>query len=314
MASKRRYSKRNTPCAEGVTRCVAIGATALLFCFAASCQRTRISSETIEESGPSAPDLRQCTRIETRFVRPITDVFPSIEGRQSVLSSDEFAYVKGFQVFLVDEQQRIKAIGNQIAKARHIITRRSDAVYAVPALRDVAHVVCYRGTTELTSFMLKERSAFCTPDQEWFDYGDTGLDLFDFTPQVQVFAVRSACAYNIRKLWDSARFVDPNRWCDAVQRRFSEVNLVYLSHAMHYFRCPAAGEGKCHYAINPDCKRDSPRNTVLLFETKAGWNQHGGPELFTFDNHDPKGGLVLLNDGTVKFVRTEEELKQLRWK
>jgi hypothetical protein len=29
---------------------------------------------------------------------------------------------------------------------------------------------------------------------------------------------------------------------------------------------------------------------VLLFETKAGWNQHGGPELFTFDNHDPKGG------------------------
>ncbi len=30
--------------------------------------------------------------------------------------------------------------------------------------------------------------------------------------------------------------------------------------------------------------------------------------------HNPKGGLVLLNDGTVKFIRTEEELKQLRWK
>jgi hypothetical protein len=59
---------------------------------------------------------------------------------------------------------------------------------------------------------------------------------------------------------------------------------------------------------------NSPADVVLLFETKAGWNQHGGPELFTFDNHDPKGGLVLLNDGTVKFVRTEEELKQLRWK
>jgi hypothetical protein len=35
--------------------------------------------------------------------------------------------------------------------------------------------------------------------------------------------------------------------------------------------------------------------------------------LFVFDNHDPKGGLVFLNDGTVKFIRTEEELKQLRW-
>ena len=53
---------------------------------------------------------------------------------------------------------------------------------------------------------------------------------------------------------------------------------------------------------------------VLLFETKAGWNQHGGPELFTFDNHDPKGGHVLLKNGTVKFIRTEDELRQLRWK
>jgi len=68
------------------------------------------------------------------------------------------------------------------------------------------------------------------------------------------------------------------------------------------------------YAMNPNCRADSPKDMVLLFESKAGWNQHGGPELFAFDNHDPKGGLVLLNDGTVKFIRTEEELKQLRWK
>jgi hypothetical protein len=66
--------------------------------------------------------------------------------------------------------------------------------------------------------------------------------------------------------------------------------------------------------MNRDCEPTSPGDTVLLFETTAGWNQHGGPELFTFDNHDPKGGCVLLNDGTVKFVRTKEELAQLRWK
>jgi len=40
----------------------------------------------------------------------------------------------------------------------------------------------------------------------------------------------------------------------------------------------------------------------------------GGPELFTFDNHEPRGGYVLLNDGTVKFIRTQEELNSLRWK
>ena len=66
--------------------------------------------------------------------------------------------------------------------------------------------------------------------------------------------------------------------------------------------------------MNPNCKPDSPADMILLFETKDGWNQHGGPELFTFNNHDPKGGCVLLNDDTVKFIRTEEELHQLRWK
>ena len=68
------------------------------------------------------------------------------------------------------------------------------------------------------------------------------------------------------------------------------------------------------YAMNPDCEPNSPPDTVLLLEAEPSWNRHGGPALFTFDNHDPKGGLVLLNDGTVKFIRTEEELTQLRWK
>ena len=34
----------------------------------------------------------------------------------------------------------------------------------------------------------------------------------------------------------------------------------------------------------------------------------------TFENHDPKGDCVLLNNGTVKFIRTEEELQKLKWK
>jgi hypothetical protein len=62
------------------------------------------------------------------------------------------------------------------------------------------------------------------------------------------------------------------------------------------------------------CTKGSPADTLLLFETKAGWNQHGGPELFTFANHDPEGGCVVLNDSTVRFVRTEDKFKQLRRK
>ncbi len=68
------------------------------------------------------------------------------------------------------------------------------------------------------------------------------------------------------------------------------------------------------YAMNSNCREGSPDDMVFLFESKPGWNQHGGPELFTFENHEPKGGCVLLNDGTVKFIRTEEELHALRWK
>ncbi len=92
------------------------------------------------------------------------------------------------------------------------------------------------------------------------------------------------------------------------------------------FRCPVSREPGnpdpgteivrptvSDYAMNHACDPNSP-HTVLSFETRPGWNQHGGPELFTFDNHDPKGGCILPNDGTVKFIRTKEELAQLRWK
>ena len=81
-----------------------------------------------------------------------------------------------------------------------------------------------------------------------------------------------------------------------------------------HFKCPSAREGKCHYAMNPHCEPNSPPDMVLLFETEGGWNKHGGPELFTFDHHEPRGGCVLLNDGTSRFIRTKEELEQLRWK
>ena len=99
-------------------------------------------------------------------------------------------------------------------------------------------------------------------------------------------------------------YPEPAKWCDLLVDYVSE----------EFFQCPGGKENKCHYAMNPNCEPDSAGDMVLLFETKAGWNQHGGPELFTFDNHEPEGGCVLLNGGTVKFIRMEDELQQLRWK
>ncbi len=112
-----------------------------------------------------------------------------------------------------------------------------------------------------------------------------------------------------KDLYSNSKLVypDPTNWCDAL-------GFAYSKSEMKILICPSASEGKCYYAMNPNCGPNSPGDMVLLFETKAGWNEHGGPELFTLDNHDPRGGCVLLNDGTVKFIRTEEELNALRWK
>jgi hypothetical protein len=150
------------------------------------------------------------------------------------------------------------------------------------------------------------------------------------TPQIQAIDLRTRCANNLKNQWYRFRFYnirkamrqnDPSirnktiypivtEWCDAMVWGSNASSKWYKK----YHVCPGAEEGENHYAMNPNCKPDSPPDMVLLFETKAGWNQHGGPKLFTFDNHEPKGGCVLLNDGTVKFIRTQEELQQLRWK
>ena len=136
----------------------------------------------------------------------------------------------------------------------------------------------------------------------------------------------SEAMHNLSDLWNrlqlcatkdelNEEYVLPHEWCDAIMHTYRNAGLSDEDANIKPFKCPSGGDARhSSYAMNSRCQPDSPRDTVLLFETKAGWNQHGGRELFTFDNHDPKGGLVLLNDGTVKFIRTEEELKQLRWK
>ena len=143
----------------------------------------------------------------------------------------------------------------------------------------------------------------------------------DMAPDMDKVAEEITREYESRKKYEEDKYSIinfvypmPRSWCDAMEALYGwHTSETYLSH-MKAHVCPGVNEGRSTYAMNPNCKYDSSPDTVLLFETKAGWNQYGGPELFTFENHDPKGGCVLLNDGTVKFIRTKEELRQLRWK
>jgi len=100
------------------------------------------------------------------------------------------------------------------------------------------------------------------------------------------------------------KYPAPDKWCDLLEKG----NYVLGGR----LRCAGDKKGPCSYAINPNCEPNSPNDVVLLFETKGGWNQSGGPEILTFENHKGKGCNVLFNDGHVEFVKPER-LGELKW-
>jgi prepilin-type processing-associated H-X9-DG protein len=104
---------------------------------------------------------------------------------------------------------------------------------------------------------------------------------------------------------NEGKYPTADKWCDLLLER----NLL----TEKQFICRNAGEGKCHYAMNPNCGPNSPSDMVLLFESRAGWNQSGGPELLAPENHGDKGCNILFNDGHVDFVK-KEELGKLKWR
>jgi len=98
----------------------------------------------------------------------------------------------------------------------------------------------------------------------------------------------------------------PQSWCDLLVEKFEGLGDV-----QGVFRCPLGGDGRCHYAMNPHADPCGPADVVLLFESKPGWNRHGGAELLTTDRH--QGANVLLVGGIVKFVKADE-LVGLKWR
>jgi hypothetical protein len=266
----------------------------LVFLGPVSCKKQPSSGATAFES---------CTRVEMQY-KPSTLEY--VSPRDEILTPSEVEYLRSLKVITLSDPNEIRALARWIRGELKALGPDFGMAY----LRVYVVINWYRGDRLLAS------TNYSMPP------GATDPALY--TPAIRALSARVKCFSNIRALRSnkalheayrapygrSGRFEGlkayppPGTWCDAVLATRDE----------RFFRCPSAGEGRCHYALNPDCEPNSPPDVVLLFETKAGWNQHGGPELFTFDNHDPKGGCVVLNDGTAKFIRTKEELAQLRWK
>ncbi|MHC4478278.1 MAG: ankyrin repeat domain-containing protein [Planctomycetota bacterium] len=105
------------------------------------------------------------------------------------------------------------------------------------------------------------------------------------------------------------RYPPSDKWCDTL------LKADYVGEKQFVCRSASAtgDEGRCHYAMNPNCGPNSPGDMVLLFETKGGWNHSGGPELISFDNHGGHGCNVAFNDMQVEFV-TPKQLGKLLWR
>lgn len=279
--------------------------------------------EIMDLSEHHPPDLSPCTRVEIQFKPSMLEYFFPYTSQQRLLSPSEKEYIQSLRTIIVKNPNNLKALTDEINKT----TRISGIVRQ----RSVAHINCYRYDERLFSFPIYNDVSIVTEGRYQFQCPYGLQSLRTLTPHLQSINLRVNCAANLENLWHRFRlyykaknagyirkvkkvYPIPKAWCDSIFRAYHHVADMTEESIMRFHVCPSAGEGKNHYAINPNCKYDSPPDMVLLFETKAGWNQHGGPELFTFDNHDPKGGCILLNDGTVKFIRTKEELQQLRWK
>ena len=98
-------------------------------------------------------------------------------------------------------------------------------------------------------------------------------------------------------------------WCDAIK---TNVGLEKV------FKCPAApnAASRCDYAFNNkldgmDAAKIDPQ-TVVIFESDAGWDAHGGPELMASHRHPKNGVIVGFADGHVEAV-PPARLNSLRW-
>ena len=101
-----------------------------------------------------------------------------------------------------------------------------------------------------------------------------------------------------------------DKWCDLL------VSFSRVEPNQFICRSSDAKVGESSYALNKNIAgkkySEVPPDTVLLFETKVGWNQVGGPELLTLENHKGEGCNVVFGDWHVEYVKAER-IGELKW-
>jgi hypothetical protein len=238
---------------------------------------------------------------------------------RTLLNPEEIRYLEAAAPFIVDSPEVIQTFAKDISSSTYKGPFPGSSIQYKIIFR------CYESNGREIIFTMHSNIPEVGSSIAWngHEFRNHGIDWPMLAPEIWPSKLRVKCASNIDDLHAGLRYYldgeksypPATEWYDATVHSYQVEgytwNVARLDGAI---TCPGASHGRYHYAMNPECEPNSPPDTVLLFEARPGRNQHGGPELFTFDNHDPKGGCVLLNDYTVKFIRTKEELQQLRWK
>ena len=109
-------------------------------------------------------------------------------------------------------------------------------------------------------------------------------------------------------------FPAPSKWCDILSDEPTHLPET-LQIRSELFRCKGAGQGPCNYAMNKYAENlgtNAPGDMVLLFDSTPGWNQSGGPEMLSTENHQGRGCNIMFVNGHVEWVQ-KEDLHTLRW-
>lgn len=271
----------------------------------------------------SPPDISGCTRIEVTYTRSISGHFFGGDERPPVLSLTEWKYVRSLgETLSITDLRIIKALADELREGVPVSPSPTEGVTFAHFIK----FVCYQDSEVLAKFTAMLDKVF-DEQGHWFKYESLASTYF-VPPQIENLVTRTRCAESLShlylQLWMYCGYTTQNvrlpcdKWCDTLLEQSKEDR----DDVMKDLRCHGVDGTKCHYAMNINWAPDAPPDMVFLFEANGGWNQCGGPELFSFNNHIPRGGCVLLNDGsmetgkepTILFIRTGEELKQLRWK
>jgi prepilin-type processing-associated H-X9-DG protein len=130
------------------------------------------------------------------------------------------------------------------------------------------------------------------------------------------YAAASNCRSNIHNVWLSVQHYmnahndelpTPQRWCDVLKEEELLDDGTIL-------RCTRS-RLDCGFALNEaaGARRPWPSyDTVLLFESDAGWNAAGGRELLAYEPRHAGGYNFVFCDGSIRWVRAED-VDSLRW-